>query len=62
MGYSEVEQHTVQEVSHHDGDTGHEILHQLGGLFGYGTVLLAVVIGGIIMGRKLFKKWVSHGE
>lgn len=47
------------QPTHHEADPAHSLLHQVGGVFGYGTVLITVLLGGTVMYRRFIKKWIG---
>jgi hypothetical protein len=40
-------------------DLLHDLTHQLGGTFGYGTLLLAIGIGLVVLYKKKIKNWMN---
>jgi len=49
----------IKVESEHDEDMGHEAVHFLGDNFGYGPLIILIIVAGLIVFRKKIKKFLG---
>ena len=57
MGFAKEEMQQVQHTEHKDDDPAHDLIHSAMSVFGSGTVVIALLLGGIVMYKKFASKW-----
>ena len=57
MGYAKQEVQQVQHTEQHEDDPAHDLIHSAMSVFGSGTIVIALILGGIVMYKKFAAKW-----
>ncbi len=47
----------VQHTEQHAEDPAHDLIHSAMSVFGSGTVVIALLLGGVVMYKKFASKW-----
>jgi len=68
MGFAPQDTHQTPQVAqnvaqqtqttHEESDPAHNLIHTAMSIFGSGTVVIALVLGGLVMYKKFAKKWL----